>query len=67
MLKLWEDMPPDVLILDHSTSWPLRYIHVDWAREFSQDQRFNAILQHYRPVLDHRGERTTFTYYVRAD
>ena len=26
MLRLWEDMPPDVLILDHSTRWPLRYI-----------------------------------------
>ena len=67
MLRLWEDMPPDVLILDHSTSWPLRYIHVDWVHEFSEDSRFNAILKHYRPVLEHRGKRTSFTYYVRAD
>jgi hypothetical protein len=67
MLRLWEDMPPDVLILDHSTSWPLRYIDVDWVHEFSEDPRFNAILVHYRPVLTHRGKRTRFTYYVRAD
>jgi hypothetical protein len=67
MLRLWEDMPPDVLILDHSTSWPLRYIDVEWTHVYSADPRFNAILKHYRPVLTHKGKRTSFTYYVRAD
>jgi len=67
MLRLWEDMPPDVLILDHSNSWPLRYIDVDWVHEFSEDSRFNAILEHYRPVLNHQGKRSRFAYYVRAD
>ena len=67
MLRLWEDMPPDVLILDHSTRWPLRYIDVEWTRVFSADPRFNALLSRYRPVLRHDGERLEFTYYVRAD
>ena len=67
MLRLWEDMPPDVLILDHSTRWPLRYLDVEWTHVFSQDPRFNAILGRYRPVLAHDGERLEFRYYVRAD
>lgn len=67
MLRLWEDMPPDVLILDHSYRWPLRYIDVEWTLVFSEDPRFNAILKHYRPVLTHDGELLEFTYYVRAD
>jgi hypothetical protein len=67
MLRLWEDMPPDVLILDHSYRWPLRYIDVQWTHVFSKDPRFNAILKHYRPVLAHRGKRLEFKYYVRAD
>jgi hypothetical protein len=67
MLRLWEDMPPDALILDHSSRWPLRYIDVEWTQVFSEDRRFNAILSHYRPVLAHRGKRISFVYYVRAD
>lgn len=67
MLRLWENMPPDVLILDHSTRWPLRYIDVEWTHVFSEDPRFNAILRQYRPVLMHHGERLEFRYYVRAD
>jgi hypothetical protein len=67
MLRLWEDMPPDVLILDHSTRWPLHYIDVEWTHVFSQDPRFNAILKSYRPVMTHHGDRLEFKYYVRAD
>jgi hypothetical protein len=67
MLRLWEDMPPDVLILDRTDSWPLEYIDVDWKHAFSEDPRFNAILDNYRPVLVHDGARISFTYYVRAD
>lgn len=67
MLRLWEAMPPDVLILDHSTRWPLRYTDVEWTHVFSEDRRFNAILRHYRPVFAHDGERLDFRYYVRAD
>lgn len=67
MLRLWEDMPPDVLILDRSYRWPLRYVDVDWTHVFSKDPRFNAILHKYRPVLAYDGARTKFTYYVRAN
>lgn len=66
MLRLWEDMPPDVLIFDRTHRWPLRYIDVDWLRVFSEDPRFNAILKNYRPVTDYDGKRVRFTYYVRA-
>lgn len=67
MLRLWEDRPPDVLILDRTYRWPLRYIDVDWLHEFSNDPRFNAIIDRYRPVLTHDGRHIRFTYYVRAD
>jgi hypothetical protein len=66
MLRLWEDMPPDVLILDRTSRWPLRYIDVDWTRVFSQDPRFMAILAKYRPVQVYDGKLIRFTYYVRA-
>jgi hypothetical protein len=67
MLRLWEDMPPDVMILDHSYRWPLHYTDVEWTHVFSNDPRFNAILRRYRPVFAHRGDRLEFKYYVRAD
>ena len=66
MLRLWEDMPPDVLILDRTHRWPLRYIDVDWLHVFSEDVRFNAILKKYRAVMVYDGERIRFTYYVRT-
>ena len=56
MLRLWEDSPPDVLILDQSTSWPLRYIEVEWERVFAEDERFQAILAQYTSVFEHKGE-----------
>jgi len=66
MLRLWEDMPPDVLILDHSYRWPLHYLDVEWTRVFANDARFNAVLKRYRPVLAHRGKRLEFKYFVRV-
>lgn len=67
MLRLWEDMPPDALILDESTSWPLHHIEVKWNEVFADDRRFRAIMKHYRPVMHHEGSRLNFTYYVRAE
>lgn len=67
MIRLWEDQPPDILILDHSYRWPLRYLDVEWRHVFSKDARFNAIMSHYRPVFSHRGDHVRFVYYVRAD
>lgn len=66
-LRLWEDMPPDILILDDSTNWPLRHIDVEWTQVFSEDTRFNAILAQYRPVASHDGENLRFRLYVRLD
>jgi hypothetical protein len=66
MLRLWEDMPPDVLILDRTYRWPLEYIDVDWTHVFSEDPRFSAIFDKYRSVLVYDGARIKFTYYVRA-
>lgn len=67
MLRLWEDMPPDVLILDHTTSWPLRHIEVDWEQVFAEDRRFQAILEQYEPVFEHEGEWLEFRYFERID
>lgn len=66
MLRLWEDVPPDVLILDHSTNWPLQHVDVEWTQVFAQDARVQAILAQYRPVFEHKGEMTEFRYFVRA-
>jgi hypothetical protein len=67
MLRLWEDMPPDAIIMDRTTSWPLRYIEIDWQQAFSNDPRFKKILKHYRPVLVYKSDAITFDYYTRAD
>lgn len=65
MLRLWEDMPPDALIFDNKKNWPLRYAKIDWMQAFAEDERFQAIMAQYEPVLVHKGERLEFTYYVR--
>jgi hypothetical protein len=65
MLRLWEDRPPEALILDESINWPLQHITVRWTEVFAQDPRFRAFLAHYRPVFTHRGKALRFTYYER--
>ena len=67
MLLLWEERPPEALILDESTSWPLRHIKVEWGAVFANDPRFQAILAQYRPVYTYTNanEELDFTYYVR--
>lgn len=65
MLRLWEDSPPDALILDNSRSWPLRFVKVRWREAFARDERFNAFMEQYEPVLDHKGELLDFTYFER--
>jgi hypothetical protein len=65
MLELWEDMPPDVLILDRKSAWPMRHIAIDWKQAFSKDPRFNAIMKNYRPVLVYKTDEIEFEYYVR--
>ena len=67
MLTLWEDHPPEMLILDERTSWPLRHIDVRWTEVFANDHRFSAIMANYRPVLRHKSENLDFTVYERKD
>lgn len=67
MLRLWEDRPPEMLILDESTSWPLQHVEVEWTRVFADDERFQAILSQYRPVHVHSGDMLGFTVYERVD
>ncbi|MEO0589168.1 MAG: hypothetical protein AAFZ11_01265 [Pseudomonadota bacterium] len=66
MLRLWEDSPPDALILDQSTSWPLQHIKVEWREVFAKDERFNAFLARYEPVFEHDGEWLEFVYLERV-
>ena len=67
MLRLWEDMPPDALILDRGMNWPLKHIEVKWEHVFSNNHRFQAILNQYEPVLDYEGARVAFTYFERIE
>ena len=67
MIRLWEDMPPDVIILDQSFRWPLKYISVEWQQVFSNDAGFNRVMSQYRPVLEYQGERMSFVYLVHVD
>ena len=67
MLKLWEDKPPELLILDESTSWPLQFVEVEWKRVFANDPRFQALLTQYRPVHRYDGDMLAFTVYERAN
>lgn len=66
MLRLWEDLPPDALIFDESTSWPLQHVTVNWNDVLADDPRFQAIMANYRPVLQHEGDMLDFTYYERV-
>ena len=67
MLRLWEDRPPEYLILDESTNWPLQFVEVEWTQVFAKDNRFGAILDGYEPVFSHEGEWLDFTVYARSE
>lgn len=67
MIRLWQDSPPDVIILDESMRWPLRNVDVHWTQAFAGDPRFAAIMSNYRLAFTHKGRRLRFAYYVRAD
>jgi len=63
-LSLWESQLPDVIIMDHSTSWPLEYIHINWQHLFSKDKRFNAILNNYELSHSQNSEGLNYEYYT---
>jgi hypothetical protein len=64
LLQLWEDYPPDVLIIDHTSQWPLRYLKFEWKQLLSQDTRFKAILDDYELKFEHDAWALKFEYYV---
>ena len=64
LMRLWEDMPPDVLILDTSLNWPLRNFRIDWKHLFSNDQRFLAILENYSFLHSHEEKGLKYEYYL---
>ncbi|MGJ8624527.1 MAG: hypothetical protein ACSHW1_17420 [Yoonia sp.] len=67
LLTLWESEPPDILILDTSFQWPLRYVHFQWEQILSEDKRFQRILAQFEPAFTHKSDSVHFTYYVRKD
>jgi hypothetical protein len=66
-LGLWVDFPPDVLIIDNTTKWPLRHLKFDWHQVLSEDQRFQKIFAQYELKYEHDDWPVKFEYYVRND
>jgi len=66
-LTLWENELPDVLILDTSIQWPLRYVNFQWEQIFSEDVRFQRILAQFELAFTHKSDSVYFSYYVRKD
>jgi hypothetical protein len=66
MLRLWQDYPPDILILDYSYSWPLVYIGVDWKRLLAKDEEFQKVFRNFSLAVRFRvPQMLTFEVYVR--
>jgi hypothetical protein len=64
-LRLWEDFLPDVIIMDHSTSWPLQHLQIRWPNLLSKDIRFNEILKNYELSYTHKNAGLEYQYYTR--
>lgn len=64
-MSLWEDFPPDVIIMDHSNSWPLQHLEVNWLHLFSKDERFAKILANYTLEYSHTEKYLGYDYYIK--
>lgn len=64
-LRLWENFLPHVIIMDHSTSWPLQYLQIRWPNLLSKDIRFNEILKNYELSYTHKKAGLEYQYYTR--
>ncbi len=64
-LSLWEDFPPDVIIMDHSKSWPLKHLKINWPHLFSKDDRFSHIMEKYTLAYSHKDSLLTYDYYIK--
>lgn len=65
MLDLWEDFPPDVIIMDQSTSWPLQHLKIKWMEVFANDNRFLNIVKNYQLSHSYNENHLSYDYYVR--
>lgn len=65
LLRLWKDHPPDYLILDHTSRWPLRHVKLDWKAGFASDPDFMAVFGEYDLVLRHEEPILSFELYAR--
>jgi hypothetical protein len=66
-LQLWMDFPPDVLIIDNTTKWPLKHLKFDWHQLLSEDARFQEIFSKYELKYKHDDWPVKFEYYVRSN
>lgn len=64
-MSLWEDFPPDVIIMDQSTNWPLEHLKINWTHLFSNNDRFLKIMKNYKLSYSHKEHRLAYDYYVR--
>ena len=64
LMQLMVDSPPDIIIMDHSTNWPLNYLTSDWKSAFSNDDRFTKLLDGYRLSYSHSDEFLKYDLYV---
>ena len=48
MMQLWQDYPPDILILDYTYNWPLLYIVVDWKLLLAKDDAFQKVFKDFK-------------------
>ncbi len=67
LFSLLTDMPPDVLIVDRTHRWPLKYLTIDWYEVYANEPRFDALLRGYDLAFRLDDDHLKFDYYVRRD
>lgn len=67
LISLWEDYPPDIMILDATYQWPLRYLSFEWEQVFSLDEGFQRVTSQFEPVFSEDTPQLKFTYYERSE
>ncbi len=48
VIGMLEDYPPDFIIVDTSTQWPLKYIQVNYLEALKMDEKFQLIWRNYQ-------------------
>ena len=65
LLRLWEDLPPDMLILDKTFKWPFKNLVINWEYLLSKDERFQAIFKNYTPRYSHESRKLSYDVFIR--